>query len=107
MVYGEPVDNEPDDVTDAEWAASGSGSAAKYGTCRMHYVTGRVGASPPSRTTGPRSLYIRKYGSIYFPYRDCYGHLALNLYKLKLKFSLSYSIQFDIYQYQSEEHAEN
>ena len=39
--------------------------------------------------------------------RNCYGHLALNLYKLKYQFSLSYSIQFDFYQHQSEEHIEN
>ena len=30
-------------------------------------------------------------------YRDCYGHLALNLYKLKFQFSLSYSIQLHFY----------
>ena len=36
MVYGEPVDNESDDVTDAAWAASGT--AAEYGECRIYYV---------------------------------------------------------------------
>ena len=39
--------------------------------------------------------------------KHCYGRLALNLYKLKYQFSLSYSIQFDFYHRQSEEHVEN
>ena len=44
---------------------------------------------------------------VYFLYRDCYGHSALNLYKIKFHLSLSYSNQFDFYQHQSEEHVEN
>ena len=57
----------------------------------MQYkIIGRAGASPPSRTTGPRCLYvymylcIRKYGSTFYigiamvrlPY---FGHVILKL----------------------------
>ena len=33
-MYGEPVDNESDDVTDTEWDGSGSGD----GECKMHHA---------------------------------------------------------------------
>ena len=49
------------------------------------------------------SLDIRKYGSTFY-IGIANDHLALNLYKLKFQFSLSYSIQFDFCQRQSEEH---
>ena len=37
-------------------------------------------------------------------YRNCYGHLALQLYKLKFHFSLSKYTHFDFYQQQSRNH---